>query len=43
VASSDPKRFPNLDPVPNAKPDLKTVQAMIQRKFTGFPVPQSLP
>jgi hypothetical protein len=43
VAESDPKHFPNLDPVPNAKPDLKTLQAIIQRKFTGFPVPQSLP
>jgi hypothetical protein len=43
VASSDAKRFPSLDPAPNAKPDLKTLQAIIQRRFTGFPVPQSLP
>jgi hypothetical protein len=43
VASKDARRFPNLDPAPNAKPDLKALQAFIQRKFPGFPVPQSLP
>jgi hypothetical protein len=43
VASADAKRFPNLDPAPNAKPDLKVLQAFIRRKFPGFPVPASLP
>jgi hypothetical protein len=43
VATADDRRFPNSDPAPNAKPDLKALQAFIQRKFTGFPVPQSLP
>jgi hypothetical protein len=43
VASGDARRFPNLDPAPNAKPDLKALQAFIQRRFTGFPVPASLP
>ena len=43
VATSDALRFPNPDPQPNAKPNLKALQAFIQRKFPGFPVPQSLP
>lgn len=43
VASAAAKRFPNPDPAPNAKPDLKTLQAFVRRKFPGFPVPQSLP
>jgi hypothetical protein len=43
VASNDARRFPNLDPAPNAKPDLKALQAFIQRRFTGFPLPASLP
>jgi hypothetical protein len=43
VASKDAGRFSNPDPAPNAKPDLKTLQAFIKRKFPGFPVPQSLP
>ena len=43
VASAAPRRFPNPDPAPNAKPNLKTLQAIIQSKFTGFPVPQTLP
>ena len=43
VASADARRFPNPDPAPNAKPDLKALQALIRRRFTGFPVPQSLP
>jgi hypothetical protein len=43
VATADGDRFPNPDPAPNAKPDLRTLQAVIRRKFEGFPVPQSLP
>jgi len=43
VASAAAKRFPHPDPAPNAKPDLKALQAFIRRKFPGFPVPQSLP
>ena len=43
VASADARRFPNPNPGPNMKPNLKTLQAFIQRKFPGFPVPQSLP
>jgi hypothetical protein len=43
VASKDPKRFSNLDPAPNAKPNLQALQAFVRRKFPGFPVPQSLP
>ena len=43
VASATAKRFPNLDPAPGAKPNLKALQAFIQRKFPGFPVPRSLP
>jgi hypothetical protein len=43
VATADDRRFPNSDPAPNARPNLKALQAFIQRKFTGFPVPQSLP
>lgn len=43
VASAAAKRFPNPDPAPNAKPALKALQAFIQRKFPGFPVPQALP
>jgi hypothetical protein len=43
VASNDARRFPNPNPEPNAKPDLKALQVFIQRKFPGFPVPQSLP
>ena len=43
VATADAGRFPNPDPAPNAKPDLKALQGLIQRRFPGFPVPQSLP
>ena len=43
VASNDPRKFPNLDSVPNSKPDLKALQGLIQRRFPGFLVPQSLP
>jgi hypothetical protein len=38
-----PERFPNPDPAPGAKPDLKTLQDLIRRTFTGFPVPLALP
>jgi hypothetical protein len=37
------KNFSNLDPEPNSKPDLKMLQALIARKFPGFPVPKSVP
>ena len=43
VATNDARRFPNPDPEPNAKPDLRALQAFVQRKFPGFPVPSSLP
>jgi hypothetical protein len=43
VATKDDRRFPNPDPEPGAKPDLKALQAFIARKFPGFPVPKSLP
>jgi len=42
-ANTATNRFPNLNPGPNAKPDLGTLQAIIRRMFPGFPVPQSLP
>jgi hypothetical protein len=35
------KNFSNLDPEPGSKPDLKALQAFIQRKFPGFPEPKS--
>jgi len=35
--------FPNTDPAPNAKPDLKVLQAFVRRHFPGFPVPTSVP
>ena len=41
TASAKPQRDP--DPVPGAKPDLKTLQTLIRRRFTGFPVPLALP
>ena len=37
------KQFPNPDPAPNAKPDLKALQTFIARQYPGFPVPKSLP
>ena len=43
VASANAQRFPNVDPPPNVKADLKTLQALIQRQYPGFPVPQSFP
>jgi hypothetical protein len=43
VATADAKRFPNTEPAPGRKPDLKTLQDFVKRKFPGFPVPQSLP
>jgi hypothetical protein len=43
VASAKPEKYPNPDPAPGVKPDLKALQALVQRKFTGFPVPQSVP
>jgi hypothetical protein len=42
LASAYAQRFPNVDPAPSAKPDLKTLQAVVQRLFPGFPVPQFL-
>jgi hypothetical protein len=43
AAPQNTKNFPNLDPEPNAKPDLKALQALIQLKFPGFPLPKALP
>jgi hypothetical protein len=43
VAAADAKRFPNTEPAPGRKPDLKALQDIAKRKFPGFPVPQSLP
>jgi hypothetical protein len=37
------KRFPNLDPTPRAKPDLKALQALLGQRTSGFPIPKSLP
>lgn len=31
------------DPDPNAKPDLQTLQNLFKTKFTGFPIPDSVP
>jgi len=33
----------NPDPVPNALPNLKALQAFIKRRTSGFPIPDSLP
>jgi len=41
AASAKPQRDP--DPAPGAKPDLKTLQELIRRRFNGFPVPLALP
>jgi hypothetical protein len=38
-----PEKYPNPDPPPGARPDLKTLQTVIRRKFPGFPVPLALP
>jgi hypothetical protein len=35
--------YKNPDAAPNAKPDLRTLQDFIRRKFPGFPVPTSIP
>ena len=43
VATANSEKYPNLDPAPNAKPDLKALQALVRRKFPGFPAPQSVP
>ena len=37
------KRFPNLDPTPRAKPELKVLQALLEKRTSGFPIPRSLP
>jgi hypothetical protein len=42
VSTKDATRFPNPDPAPGAKPDLKALQQVIERRFTGFPLPQAL-
>jgi hypothetical protein len=39
-AAAKPQRDP--DPAPGAKPDLKTLQELIRRRFNGFPVPLAL-
>jgi len=43
VAAANREKYPNPDPAPNAKPGLKALQELMQRKFTGFPLPESLP
>jgi hypothetical protein len=40
-ASAKPQRDP--DPAAGAKPELKTLQELIRRRFNGFPVPLALP
>jgi hypothetical protein len=42
VAMADANRFANTDPAPNAKPNIRALQGLIQHRFPGFPVPQSL-
>jgi hypothetical protein len=37
------KRFPNLDPTPRTKPELKVLQALLEKRTSGFPIPRSLP
>jgi hypothetical protein len=37
------KRFPNLDPTPRAKPELKVLQTLLEKRTAGFPIPKSLP
>ncbi len=37
------KDFGNLDPAPGTKPNLAALQKVIRERFTGFPVPTSLP
>jgi hypothetical protein len=37
------KRFPNLDPTPRAKPELKVLQTLLEKQTAGFPIPRSLP
>jgi hypothetical protein len=36
-------KFPQGDPAPEAKPDLRALQAFIAKKTSGFPVPSALP
>jgi hypothetical protein len=42
AVSAAAKKLRNVDEAAT-KPDLKTLQALIRRKFSGFPVPDSLP
>ena len=35
--------FAKTDPAPDAKPDLKALQAFVRKKFPDFPVPTSVP
>jgi hypothetical protein len=37
------KQFGNLDPAPGARPTLAAFQKIVRERFTGFPVPTSLP
>ena len=37
------RRFPNLDPAPRAKPELRVLQALLEKRTAGFPIPKSLP
>jgi len=41
VATNDARRFPDPNPAPNAKPDLKELQAFVRRRFPGFLVPHT--
>ena len=34
------RKFAQPDPVPGAKPDARALRDLIQRKFTGFPIPK---
>jgi hypothetical protein len=37
------RRFPNLDPARGARPDLRVLQALLEKRTSGFPIPRSLP
>ena len=34
------KRFPNLDPAPRPKPELKVLQALLEKRTAGFSLPR---
>ena len=37
------RRFPNLDPARGARPELRVLQALLEKRTAGFPIPKSLP